>query len=409
LRTGHPSRPLVDCVYSCRTVLNAVNMLHFTPSRAMAALVVGIFLSACQLSVGLQAGETTFSNGALRVESDGVISAFENVGLQAGESTSSNVSLGVESDGKISAFDWNAKSRRSKTLSALGYIHDPTPTSLEEMQNVKTAGMQKTDLKDGQVIYTFPVSEDKFVSGSLQVTGGWEVGIIQGIFAEFDKLGSNSRPADFLDVGANIGAYSIQMGQYLKKKGTGGKVIGVEGLPKIAHYFEASVVANKLQDTILVYNYAVSDGNMSANTVTMNMAPTNKGGSSIAGNKPKNIVEGGVVQDGLKVDVKVTTLDSILNHDERKASIFAVKMDIEGSEGHALRGAQEFLSKAPPCVLTVELNKDWLKRAGTPRESVLQLLRDHGFDAPAISDSDVMPTTTFRQKDFNKCLAKFAK
>lgn len=290
------------------------------------------------------------------------------------------------------------KVHRNKTLAALGYIIDPKPM----MQDVSTTGMEESRLENGQTIYTFPLSQDWVVSASLKNSGSWEGANVKSICSEFEKTGGQ---ADFLDVGANVGAYSIPMGQCLKDRGHGGKVIAVEGLPNTARYLKASVTANHLQDTVDIYNYAVSDGQMGADSVRMDISRTNKGGSSIDGNKPP---DNGDVQDATVVEAKVTTLDSILHRNGQKPKIFAVKMDIEGSEGHALLGAQEFLSKASPCLLQVELNKEWLSRAGTQEEMVLQLLRKAGFDTPT-SMNDEMVTTTFRQKDYDNCVSRFAK
>lgn len=294
---------------------------------------------------------------------------------------------------------------RNTSFLDLGYIADPVPTSLEEMQTVDRTGMLEARLYDGQIIYTYPIDEDQAVSAQLLLNHSFEGDLVKSMCAEFDSVAG---PADFLDVGANLGAYSIPMALCLKNRGHGGKVIAVEALPRIANHLKASVVTNMLEDTVDVYNYAVSDSHMSADSVKMNLGTTNKGGSSILGSKPSGLVEGGYVQDGTVVDAKVTTLDSILHRHGRKPNIFAVKMDIEGFEGRALLGAHEFLSRAPPCLLQIELSKDWLNNAGTPEKTVLRLLRDYGFHTPK-EMHDALVTTTFRQVDFAKCLAKFAK
>lgn len=298
-----------------------------------------------------------------------------------------------------------AVQRRSEQLQGLGYITHPRPVTLEEMRSVDTTDMVANTFLDHHVIYSYPSAEDQFVSGSLASSHEWEGTQVSRVCEEFQNVKGR---ADFVDVGANIGTYSIPLAVCLQQRGHGGKVIAVEGLPSIAKHLEASVARNGLEDTVDVYNYAVGDGKMKANSVKMNLAPTNKGGSSILGNKPKGLVEGGDVQDGPVVESKVTTLDSILQRGEMKhRKIFAMKMDVEGSEGHALRGARQLLSEAPPCILQLELNVDWLKRAGTPRETVLDILRQAGYVTPETIEGE-MVTTSFRQKDFEACRSRFA-
>ena len=53
--------------------------------------------------------------------------------------------------------------------------------------------------------------------------------------------------------------------------------------------------------------------------------------------------------------VQLTTIDEIYKaQPEAMRAVLVMKMDIEGHEGIALRGAKEFFSEAPPCVLRVE-------------------------------------------------------
>eukprot|EP00747_Dinoflagellata_sp_TGD_P163351 gnl/TRDRNA2_/TRDRNA2_181931_c0_seq1.p1 gnl/TRDRNA2_/TRDRNA2_181931_c0~~gnl/TRDRNA2_/TRDRNA2_181931_c0_seq1.p1 ORF type:complete len:349 (-),score=69.78 gnl/TRDRNA2_/TRDRNA2_181931_c0_seq1:116-1162(-) len=275
----------------------------------------------------------------------------------------------------------------------LVYVHDPQPVSAEHMQTINTQQMIKNSIGE-DVIFTYPPAQDEHVSADVQLHGNWEGNKVASICAPYDKVKGR---ADFLDVGANIGTYSIPMARCLEKKGLGGKVVAVEGMPNIAEHLEASVAKNGLQKMVQIYDYALSDTNMAKDKLEMQLNPTNKGGSNVAGL--------GGTTSGDKIVTKVTTLDSILGSSSH--AIFAMKIDVEGSEGRALLGAKKFLADSPPCLLQIELNSPWLSKAGTPRDSVVATLETAGYDVSNIKDVPEQ-TTLIRQKDFEKCVARFA-
>jgi len=105
------------------------------------------------------------------------------------------------------------------------------------------------------------------------------------------------------------------------------------------------------------------------------------------------------------VRVPLTTLDSMLDSEPELRNVLVAKMDIEGNEGKALKGATRLLKEAPPCYLMIELSADFLGAAGTPIEEVTKLLGDAGYDVSAVHSYGI-DTYRLQQKDLGACLKR---
>jgi len=204
-------------------------------------------------------------------------------------------------------------------------------------------------------------------------------------------------------------------------------VIAVEGMPPIADHLAVGILANNLQNNVDMYNYAVGAPD-DPKKVTMSLNPVNKGGSTVKGNKPftdemnddqlQNLFHPGKKAQPwepklavTEYDVPLTTGDLMLKQNPAMKAISFAKVDIEGHEGHFLKGAQHFFSQYPPCLLTIELIPEWLERAGTPIEEILDLLVGWGYKAvPTAAQwkkaSSQAKTKTLTQKNFTACLER---
>lgn len=74
--------------------------------------------------------------------------------------------------------------------------------------------------------------------------------------------------------------------------------------------------------------------------------------------------------------VTAVTLDRYF---EDKDSPDVIKLDIQGAEMHALRGAREIIEKSKP-VLFIEIHKDKLKEFGSSEEEVMKFLEKQNYD-----------------------------
>merc|ERR1719410_724685 len=145
----------------------------------------------------------------------------------------------------------------------------------QEMANVDTTEMVKRT--SGELtFFTYPNDQDMFVSASISPTGYWEKDKSDEFCQEYGNIAGK---ADFLDVGANIGTWSIPMAQCLNRLNRGGSVIAVEALKLTAKHLAASAHANSF-DNIDLFNYAVGEGGSQDRAVEW-VSSDNKGGSAI--------------------------------------------------------------------------------------------------------------------------------
>jgi FkbM family methyltransferase len=257
---------------------------------------------------------------------------------------------------------------------------------------------------------------DQGVSGTLLAGHGWETTHIADLCDRYRKFGS---VGNFLDVGANIGTFTIPMADCLQSNG--GRVIAVEGMPPTADHLAVGILSNNIEN-VDMYNYAIGAPGDEMK-VTMSLNPVNKGGSTVKGNKPFTEMDGQELQDlfhpktreklfAKTVDVKeyevpLTTGDQMLQYNPAMKAIMVAKVDIEGHEGHFIRGSQLLFSDYPPCILTIELIPEWLDRAGTPPEQLLFLLDDWGYEiVPTIAQLKKSATRTLTQKDMQACVER---
>ncbi|CAK0814719.1 unnamed protein product, partial [Prorocentrum cordatum] len=270
------------------------------------------------------------------------------------------------------------------------FVPDPVPETFHDVQHTvdglahgrlsrdsngsrdsrgsKIVPLTEIGLRGGRnvTIMGYVSKRDRGISGELARGGGdWESHILSSLCDPWHEEGA--RGGHFLDVGANIGTYTLPMADCIRGSGS---VISVEGMPSIAEHLRAGIVENKAENVVL-YNYAIG-GDTPENSVVMQLDGKNKGGSHITGNKPG---ASGVYT----VEVPLTTLDSMLHQDPRMRAILSAKVDIEGNEGRMLRGAEELFSKYPPCYLCIELVPEWLNSTGTPVEVILPMLKDYGY------------------------------
>merc|ERR1719433_477033 len=117
---------------------------------------------------------------------------------------------------------------------------------------------------------------DKIVSASMAYYTYWDKDKSDALCK---KYGNIAGKADFLDVGANIGTWSIPMARCLQRLNRGGSVIAVEALGLNAKHLAASAHANRLHN-INLYNYAVGEGGPKDQAAEW-LDAHNKGGSAI--------------------------------------------------------------------------------------------------------------------------------
>ena len=185
-------------------------------------------------------------------------------------------------------------------------------------------------------------------------------------FAEMQFMKAYLKPGDaYLDIGANIGTYSLFA---VSLVGNSGSIDAFEAAPKTADKLKKQITHNQL-DQIRLHRVAVSDknGDIIFEATTDDCTAHIALDQSDKGNLEK---------------IKTVRLDDHLN----PAIDYAMgKMDIEGAEILALKGATKMLAKANPPIWQLEL-AGYSNRYGYRSDQVLDYLKSFDYHC-AIYDS----------------------
>lgn len=161
----------------------------------------------------------------------------------------------------------------------------------------------------------------------------------------------------FVDVGANIGSYSILAGV-----GAGADVLAFEPIPQTFKALERNILLNDLSGRVKAMNVGIGSKRgklcFSADRDTVNHV----------------LAEGEDVR--VRVQVDVLALDDVLR-DKRPALI---KIDVEGFESEVLAGAKRVLARPDLLGVIVELNGSG-DRYGQDDDQLHLLLQSCGFES----------------------------
>ena len=189
-----------------------------------------------------------------------------------------------------------------------------------------------TILLDRKIIIPW-VDDCKFISarGETGLTGNLYTGFMEHEDMVF-LLHSLQSEETFVDVGANIGAYTILASKCVKANS-----ISFEPLPGTVERLKDQININNINDFVDIRNKGVGDKKgeffFTNNKDTMNKV-------SLAEN----------IENATKVEV--TTLDSELDKNKK----YFIKIDVEGFEFNVLQGGGEILSSPNTIALIIELN-----------------------------------------------------
>lgn len=178
---------------------------------------------------------------------------------------------------------------------------------------------------------------------------------------EFSFLKQNLRKGDvFIDVGANIGFYTVFAARLVGKEGN---VISFEPSKRDFELLQKNLAHNKFSN-VVSFKIALSNYN-------------GKGKFLISGGNATDVstLSDSFYNDKVKVetieDVEVKTLDCIVdNYDIKKINI--IKVDAEGHDLFVLEGARNSIRKFKPIIL-VEVSSQNLKNAGHSIEDLISI------------------------------------
>ncbi|WP_304451406.1 FkbM family methyltransferase [Nocardiopsis sp. YSL2] len=203
----------------------------------------------------------------------------------------------------------------------------------------------------------FPVTTSDIIQRYLYMFGTWEPHLTAWISQRLN-------PGDtFIDVGANIGYYTMLASHLV---GRAGRVVAIEPVPRFHRQLQAATRLNGARNVRTV-NRAVAAG---PGRVEMYLGgPGNLGGTSMV--RPRTADE--------FFCVTTDALPDILTSAELQ-NVRLIKIDVEGAEEAALRGLTPALSRLHPDVeLIIEVTPRTLAKQGTSVQGVIDPLREAGF------------------------------
>lgn len=226
---------------------------------------------------------------------------------------------------------------------------------------------------EGLEINLFPENE---TSRSIFVSGFFDPN-------ELSLLSKILKPGmTFIDVGANMGLYSLFAA---RKVGASGRVLAIEPSRREVKIIHGHIQGNGLSNVTLL-PVALSDRE---GEVELLVAQREKSGHNTLG----AFVFDTVVDH--RERVRSTRLDDIVREQDL-ARVDVIKMDIEGAEELALRGAGRTLREHRPLVL-MELSHRSLQHQQSSAERLLALLAEYGYSVYGFEPQSGSPSLEPRQ------------
>jgi FkbM family methyltransferase len=221
----------------------------------------------------------------------------------------------------------------------------------------------RAELPGGEVIHVSP--EHRYLSWNRE---------------EYDAFRAASRPGMVaLDVGANVGAYSMLLGAWA---GSSGAVFAFEPAPQTYAALVRHIRMNHLDAIVRPVAAAVADA---PSTAALILASTT--GESHLASEGDN--------DAAAVAVDVTSIDAFC----ARARIVPdfIKIDVEGSELAALRGARDTIrARRGSLALFVEMHPSRWRSLGLSQDDIVAELQAQRLEPVSLGPADDLWATEGR-------------
>lgn len=171
-----------------------------------------------------------------------------------------------------------------------------------------------------------------------------------------------------LDIGANIGYFTVQMASWV---GAAGSVVAFEPVPANLELLRRSIAENGFEDRVRVVSGVVAEATGEADLLSADVRYAfNSGGSHIVNAAASDPL------DHRRLRVAKIQLDGFA----MPRPVSFVKIDVEGAEGLALRGGKELLARDRPTVLAEINPRQLLEVSGCSAEDLIGWMAELGFE-----------------------------
>jgi len=202
------------------------------------------------------------------------------------------------------------------------------------------------------VLYPFTENTTLLIKkGMTGATGNLYCGLVE--YEDMSFLLHLLRESDlFLDVGANIGAYTI-----LASGETGARTFAFEPIPDTFNILNTNVFINQIENKVKIFNIGIGKEKgkikFTASLDTINHVAFDASGKQI--------------------EVDVDTLDNMLTD-----MPILVKIDVEGYETEVIKGANKLLANTTLKAIIIELNGSGLNYGYSDKE-IHEMILSYGF------------------------------
>ncbi len=216
--------------------------------------------------------------------------------------------------------------------------------------------------------YKFAVDKTVFVKGEI------------GIIRICERIADEEKA--FVDIGASVGEYAIQLAKFFKH------VYAFEPNPPVYRCLSENIRINGLSN-VTAYNLALS-----------NYVGHSKLHDCGVGSRLEEV---GEIEGTSYVDVKVDTLDRIVfEKRDEDCPIGLIKIDTEGAELFVLEGAMKTIRTYKPDLI-IEYHDEKYEDAPKTKKVIFKLLHDMGYVPILLRDRHYLHTPYDRfVKEFDK-------
>jgi FkbM family methyltransferase len=208
------------------------------------------------------------------------------------------------------------------------------------------------------------VIENDLVSNCIECNSVWEQQVT-------DYLISNVKPSEtIIEIGANVGYYTTLLAKLV---GAGGRIYSYEANKDVYDLANLSLKMNELSKIVTIKNIAISDRK---GVVEFSYLEPSAEANDIVNIGGGHISTENSICSGEKVKrVKAISLDEDLNDIK---NVDWLRMDIEGSEILALKGAKRIIKSSPNLKIVMEWAPRMLKNYGNVSE-LIDEMHKYGF------------------------------
>jgi len=182
---------------------------------------------------------------------------------------------------------------------------------------------------------------------------------------------------DVIDVGANIGFYSVLAAKHLDK----GRVLAAEPTKAAHARLLQNLALNGVADKVIVFNGLISSKDA---TTDIKIVEGREEYSSIGAMAHPSIAGQPIVTE----TIRSRPLDALVKDHQLDPAV--IKVDVEGAEMMVFEGAEETLKRHRPIVIS-EFSRPLLLRNGTSPEAIVSFFDRCGYDVRDPFDPKMQP------------------